>query len=245
MHRSKEDFEPRANDSDYVRGFKLRRRIAASFSRGQGVAYKVPTALLRDYYFQEATLEGLKAAARQLETDTHQMIIALGKILDSIQAAPDEDTETEVALAIVHEQQGQVVGRLEELVSRSKERVNHQQWTLLVTARDLASRFSADIDRLDVRRLIKKERRVSREAAAAVAALGELPGRWKENQARLVELADLAIKLSSFQHRLTAIAGRERDQVALEVKNGVLSQCETLAGALDEFHAKLGQDAVP
>ena len=241
VHRGAEDFEPRANDSDYVRSFKLRRRTAARFSRGKDVRYRIQNALLRDFYFQEVTRDGLRKSVGELETDTHQMVIAVGKVLDSIGEVPDTG-EGETAQEAVREHQGQVVARLHDLVQHSKQRVNQQQWSLLVKARELSIRFAADIDRLDVRRLIKKERRVTKDAVRLATALGEIPDRWKDNQARLVQLAGLALKLSSFQHRLKAMANRERDQVALDVRNGVLSQCQALAAALEEFRNGLSDE---
>ncbi|HMR75183.1 MAG TPA: amino acid permease, partial [Polyangiaceae bacterium] len=242
VRRSPEDFEPRANDSDHVRGFKLRRRIAAGMRRKAAIQYALPVAPLRYFYFQELVREGLKSAVRQLETDTHQLVITLGKVLDSIQATPSGQ-DAEATSAAVRDQQEQVVKRLRELVQRSKESANGQQWALLMMTRQLTIRYAADVDRLDARRVIKKERRVARDAAAVAATLKEVPERWQESQARLVQRAELALKLSSFQHRLSALCNRERDQVALEIKNGILSQCQQLEQTLSEFRARLPEEA--
>jgi amino acid transporter len=237
VHRKREDFEPRANDSDYVRGFKFRRRLAARFRRGSEVTYRVPISELQDFYFQSAVRDGLSAAVRQLETDTHQLVITLGKVLNSIQAQPGG--ESEAFLAAVEEQRRQVVGRLSGLVQRAKEHANGLQWSLLVTAREIAANLAADLDRLDVRRLIQKERRLPRDAAALGAELRDAPARWQERQARLAELAELALKLSSFQHRLAGVVSREEEAMVLEVEGGVLGRCRELISELASYLEQL------
>ncbi len=230
VHRRREDFEPRAKDSDHVRAFKLRRRLVARFRRGKEVTYRVPLSALKDYYFHVAVHDGLAVAARQLETDTHQLMIALGKVLDSVQAPPS--AEPEALLAAIEEQHRRVVGRLQGLVRRAKEHASGLQWSLLVTARQVAVGLAADLDRLDVRRLIKKERRVPRDAATLRSELRELPARWKESQARLVELDELALRLSSFQHRLTAAVTSEHEAMLREVNDGVLRRCKEVEAEL-------------
>jgi len=242
VHRRREDFAPRANDTDYVRGFKLRRRIASRLSRADGVSYRIPIAQLQDYYFHEASRRALMAAVRRLETDTHQLMVHLGKLLSSTRALESEADDAEALAAALDEQRGQILDRLNELVRRSKEAVGAQQWALLVAAREVASELSVDIDRLDILQLIKKERRLPKDASALRDELREVPQRWEENQARLIELGQLALQLSAFQHRLWAVTIRERDAVLLAVKNGVLSQCEQLQKALEEQAAELDKD---
>ncbi len=234
IHRSRKDFAAAEGDSEYLQSFKRWRRFGAWIRRTDEVRYRVPVGRLRDHYFYAAVREVLKGAVRQLETDTHQLAIHLGKILNSSKV----DHESETVGAAVEEQKEKLLARLEDLVQHSKQRVGRQQWSMLVTSLELAESYARDIERLDVRPFVKSVRSVPKHAQVLQSELREIPERWLQNQRQLLSLATLALRLSSFQHRLAALTSRERDAITLDVKSGVLSQIHELEGAL----GKLSQD---
>lgn len=231
--RPASDFEPHDQDSPYVLRFKRRRRWASKLLR-RPLAYPVPVGRLERYYFDLAEREALLPALRQLDKDTHQLALQLGKILASFGRVGTLD------LSELRE-------RLEELVARGKERSNRHLWTLLVGARKLAERYSADITRFDVWPLAKRERRLPKERGE-LAELPELAERWSQNQRHLIERAALGLRLATFHQRLVGIVAQAKAAIELELSGGALNDCRTLHTALLRLLHSVegnGQDAPP
>jgi amino acid transporter len=234
--RRREDFVPRAGDSTYVRRFKRRRRFFAWF-KGGDVKYRVPAGDLLRFYRHKAIVEVLGKALARLERDTHQLVIHLGKIVASQAASGADATALTEALA---ERERRLSERLDEVVARAKDRVAVQQWSLLVGSRQIADQFARDVVRLDVAPLVKKSRRASKSADADNAALAEMPERWSEHQRHLIGRGMLGLGLCTFQERLASIVARNKDAIALELQNGVLSDSERLRVALVTLKSSLG-----
>ncbi len=241
VQRDQSAFEPEEGDSAYVRSFKRRRRLLGWFRR-EPPSYRIPVAKLRAYYFDRAIRSMVQPTARQFVTDSQQIAIHLGKILNSTRAAPP-DEEAGVSLAdVLDEQRRQLDEHLEELAGRGKTLVNRHQWQMLVGALELAQAYADDIERLDVLPLIRSDRKVENRDALS-AELDELSEQWLVNQRHLLGRAKLALSLSGFQHRLATIAGREREAIALGIKNGALSECVQLMETLRTFRSELEKGA--
>ena len=70
-------------------------------------------------------------------------------------------------------------------------------------------------------------------------ALREIPAAFHDHQVKLFERAALAVRVSSFQQRLTTMIERQREAIALAIKNGAQSDCLKVRDALQTFLERL------
>jgi hypothetical protein len=241
--RDASDFKPNKGDSAYLRRFKRGRRMAAFFRRS-GVTYRVPVHGLLEYYREHAANEVLEASLFELISDTHRALVQLGKVLSSGTAlAVDLGSSDEAVLQQLADQRRNVGARLTELANHYKTRTSRQQWKLLVGAREVCQAFADDLDRLDVRPLVKRERRTSGSIDSTKDHWAEALNDWTRNQRLLLERADLGLSIADFQHRLSSIAQKERASILLGLRNGALSECEQLAAEVKTLGARLAEEA--
>ncbi|MCA9621326.1 MAG: ATP-binding protein, partial [Myxococcales bacterium] len=134
-------------------------------------------------------------------------------------------------------------GRFAELVDHDKERIGQLQWSLLAGTRQLANRLGADLDRIDVRRFARRERRPDdKELASLRGRLEDLPARWHSRQRLIFDRARLGLKLATFQHRLTSIVERDNQALVLSIQNGVLGECKQVLQSLKRLAMQLRPD---
>lgn len=221
--RRLEDFQADEKDSAYVRRFKRQMRWSA-WLRRRAPQYRIPTSQLQRFYFARAVDELLAPSLKGFVTESHQLLVQTGKLLNSSRAhVPEGDQEIELA-AIIEAQKTQLIEHLDDLDRRGKELLSRRRWNLLVDALTLVQEYGDDISRLDFSPHFAKNR--TPPTALDTDELDELPGEWKQHQAQLSIRAGLALSLSGVQHRLTAIVGRERDALKLGMKNGAMSECQ-------------------
>ncbi len=237
VQRPKEDLKPHPDDTRYVRRFKRRRRIAAWFKRDLP-SYRIPTRVLQRYYFRRAVEQLLVPSVREFASESHQLVVQLGKVINSTRASLPEDQSALVG--VLERQREQLTGSLEGLSTKGKEIVSRHQWRLIVQALELTQAYADDIERFDVHLLARKERQVDDTQHAD--ELSEEAAGWLSRQGSLVGRAKLALSLVSFQHRLITIARREREAIALGVRNGALSECDSVVAGLKKLAASLGEE---
>lgn len=237
--RDASDFKPSKDDSPYLRRFKRGRRLAAFFRRA-GVTYRVPVYGLYEYYREYAANEVLQVALLELFSDTHRALVQLGKVLASgTVLMADLEKDGDAVVQHLKAQKRSVDDRLAELGNHYKTRTSRQQWKLLIGSREVCQAFADDLNRLDVRPLVKRERRASGVVDSMKDQFAEALADWTKNQRLLVERADLGLSIADFQHRLSSIAQKERASILLGLRNGALSECEALAADVRELGARL------
>lgn len=241
--RSAEDFKPAKGDSPYLRRFKRRRRFAALFRRAD-VSYRVPVQGLLRYYFERASLDIVRAGASQILLETQRCMIQCGRTLSSGGAAFSFDLqdEPERVLGAVSIQRQQLVERLNELAAQHKQRIGVLQWRLMMAAHEICQAFSDDVARLDVRPLVKKQRRASNLHEAVHHDVCEDLEHWVQHQKLLVDRALLGLSIAEFQFRLSTIAHKERAAIVLQLSHGSLAECEGLRQSLGQLQQALAAD---
>jgi len=233
------DFAARKDDTPRVRRFKRKQRWAARITR-RSPRYEVPTFRLQRYYFQKATSDLLAPAIKGFMTESHQLLVQVGKLLNSTRLSlPSEDA---VALELLFEsQRRQLISHLSAMDASTKELMRRKSWSLIVGALELTQKYAEDISSLDFARVIRFERAPSDHHD--VEEITSSPSNWKTHQVQLCERARLALSLSSVQHRLTAIVSREREALEIGIKNGALKECDRVLGELQRLSERLGQGA--
>jgi len=83
VQRRREDFEQHERDDAELRSIKRGKRFWATLLRREHVRYRVPVAKFQAYYFDKAVRELLHGTLRQFVTDSHHLMVVLGKTLSS------------------------------------------------------------------------------------------------------------------------------------------------------------------
>jgi amino acid transporter len=247
--RDRKDFEPAKGDSVELLRVKARRGRFRWLFKGP-VRYRVPVSRLKAFYFEKALKLMLGNAVRRFVTDSHRVLIQLGKQLGShnlnlVLAEDHDDPADEGGLvAALREHEATIVDNLDLLIDGQKEELAKHQWELLAASRQLVQHFSDDVDRLDVAQLVKAQRRVNpKKARSRRNDLTDLPAEWLENQRLVLGRARLSLDLSEFQHRLTASVDRERASMLGTVRGGVLAECNKLHKALEQLLEQLDEES--
>ena len=129
-----------------------------------------------------------------------------------------EHDDEEQLHARVDKRKQELLSKLRELVTHNKERIGRHQWALLTGARKLVMRMSRDLKRLDADKVARKQLKIDKKTARARrGVLNALSEDWFERQKLIVERADLGLRLSTFQQRLTSVV--ERDKAGLTAQH--------------------------
>jgi amino acid transporter len=250
VQRPRADFEPKEGDSAQLARIKSRRQRFRWLSKGP-VRYKVPVSRLKAYYFEQAVKLMLANAVRRFVTDSHRLLVQLGKQLGSynlnlvVLEHSDDSEESGGLVEALREHEAAMVGHLVEMIDSQKEELRKHQWELLSASRQLVQEFADDVDRIDVAQVAARERRVDNKLARATRGeLGELPAAWFDNQSLVLGRARLALDLWEFQHRLSSSVHRERTSMLGRIRGGMLAECVKLRKALEQLKQALDSESV-
>lgn len=242
VERERQEFRPDPEDPPHLRRFKRRQRIRSFLGRKNPRCW-VPWTALRRHCFDRAVREILEPTASQLVIESHQLAVHLGTTLSGsragITAIIGKTADEEVSEAALADLKQSALAPLDELIERTKGRVLEQRRELIARGHDVLQQLCDDLDRLDVARHVRKERRVPRRRDTLRNQLGRLPKEFGEVQRKLHERAKLGLTVSSFHHRLTAIVQRQKEALTLQLRNGALRVCEDVGKALSELGSTL------
>ena len=168
--------------------------------------------------------------------------------------APDESDEPELdprerakqeLTARIAERRALVVERLDKLLARTLKRNEQRRDLLLHGSRTLAQQFANELDRLDVHALIRRERKLPKQAEGLGASLVERAGTWRKNRQLVLNRAALELHTAGFQQRLRTLVERTKDSATQAIQAGIYQGVARLRGALAEYKAELarGEDA--
>jgi amino acid transporter len=237
VERPKADFATRSSDPAHVRAFKRRRRVAGWLRRRHGYVIKLDGLLA--HYRERAADEILLAALEQFQTDSHALAVQVGKLLNasktSLTLLGDGFDAAAVRDEFVREQRRAALEKIHALRDDHERRRQRLRHATFVASRRISQLYADDIDRLDVARLVKRDRKVDLRARDVRGRLAELPDAWSSAQTMLIGRAKLGLLVSTFQHRLATLVQRTRDTVARELAAGARSTLEDVHGQLDRW----------
>lgn len=215
ISRPRAHFLPQSGDNRLVKQVKRHARFFGWLLR-RDPQIKVRVGQLKRYYFQKSIHEVLDPSLRTLTTDTHQLMVLLGKLLNSSRARHYEGDDVSLE-RLVAVQRGQLLTHLDEMDRRSKSLLRRRKWSLIVAALETANAYAEDLCRFDIAKRMDKERShletISSESS-------DLPAAWAKAQKKLSEHARLALTLSGIQHRVAAIYDRSRVSIDMGLKSG-------------------------
>lgn len=215
ISRPKAHFLPEEGDTRLVKGIKRSARFWGWLLR-RDPQLKLRTGRLRRHYFQKSIKEVLDPCLVTLATDTHQLMVFLGKLLNSSRARHHEADDVSLE-KVVSVQRTQLLEHLDELDQRSKALLGRRRWALIVAGLETAGSYAQDLCRFDMDHRLDKERPL---LEAMTSGSTELPMTWAKAQEKLSQHTRLALNLAGVQHRVAAIYDRSRAAVAIGLKSG-------------------------
>ncbi len=238
------------DDEADVRRFKRRRRWAAALSRRRP-GYDAPVGALRSWAVDAAGADLLEHTLRAVEAGSHRLAVQLGKILNEaateLSAVVAAIDRREVDADGIEDRKRRLLGQLDVAIEQARDQSESVAARLAEQTHELSQTFARDIERLDLSRLVKAERRPPKPARAAArfAALQTSPDAWHHHQALLLHRAQLGLQIAAFQHRFSVLALRARNDIAQEIRGSVLGDGATLLQSLEAFATAAEQGEQP
>ncbi|MCA9489404.1 MAG: ATP-binding protein, partial [Myxococcales bacterium] len=243
--RDRSDFRAVEGDRRTLRLYKAWSRLR-SVGGGGLVRYRVPHqrtfrwALERRT--QEIALDTLRASAERQVTFGDELLRTLTLVkqsLASLQRRFREDALDADLLADERE-------RVTDAVLRLQASEEHAAQSLLahaaLAARQLQQDVADDLDRLDLRRHARRERKVPRATRQLPDTLREAPARAAEVQHMLIDRAALAPRVGLVQIRLAAAIRDTDEAVRGALTTGVIAEIRTQHERLRTFHDALVEE---
>ncbi|MEZ4265986.1 MAG: hypothetical protein R3F39_06375 [Myxococcota bacterium] len=235
-------------DPAVLRRLKRRRRWAHRL-RGRALPLQVALTPLQAWYLGHRGEELLSTAVRNFARRGYSLAAELGRHLAqarvSLGKLAERAREEGLDAAAVAAEEERVLTPLRELAAATQQRAERHRLALLVRTREIAGDYAQDLGRLDVARLVRRERRVPREASQIRADLGGASAAWAESQALVLSRLEQAAQLASLHHRLATMLTRTRAAVALRLKTGVARSVARVQLQLTELRQGLAAGELP
>ncbi len=237
--RPKSDLKATPQDTPYIRRFKRQRRIGAWLKR-RPPQYTLPISDLQKYYFRKSIDEHLRPAIQAFVTESHQLMVQLGKLLNSSRITLPLE-ETEYCLGDLFDNQRELLcSHLNDLDAQAKGMTQRRNWALITDSLEMSQAYAIDIARFDFLPTLRKSRVLA--AHFETKDLEETSAQWIKNQQKLTERANLALILSGLQHRLRAIVVKEREALKIALSHGALAECSRIKKDLETLAASLTEE---
>jgi DNA-binding transcriptional ArsR family regulator/uncharacterized protein (UPF0335 family) len=128
-----------------------------------------------------------------------------------------------------------VLSELNQLIARIKAQIGEQHDGLLMRSRELSQELARDLDRVDVLRFIRQERRVSDSALEEIAHISSIPITWARNQTMVMHRNSFALLIAALQHRVATIVQRTRNALNIQLQSGIQREYDNLLIALRSY----------
>lgn len=248
VQRHREDMRPHPRDSRYVAQFKRWKRVESLLLRRQP-EYVTPVEPLTAYHVEQGMDVLLRYGVARLQADQHQLAVELGKVLSALRSGlvafrSAKDATTSAAAFIAAERDRAMHG-LEQLELLGRDQVREAARDLRAESRRVAQGYADDLNRLDIARRVKKERKPGKRMDALRAELTSSAERWVTRQRLLLEQTGSELLVAGTQHRIAAITQRTRDTVLGQVRAGLIRHYGELIGALTAFRDDMESASAP
>ncbi|MBV1862725.1 MAG: ATP-binding protein, partial [Nannocystaceae bacterium] len=231
-------FAPTSRDGRAVRAFKRRRRFWATVRRG-APSYTVPLASLQSWYVYVSAADLLEQWLRSVQSSSHRLAVQLGKILNEaateLSALAVKIDRREAEPALIEARKQRLLSHVDAAVTLAQDLAEGTGVRLARRVHDTSQAFADDLKRIDVKHLIRTERRRPRKAPARLETLRLSADPWEHHQRLLLQRAHLGLQIAAFQHRFSALAHRARTEVTQGIKSSVLNDGLQIHEAIGEF----------
>lgn len=234
VKRGIEDYAPSPDDTKAVRRIKRRARWSRRLG-ARSIKYKLPLTALQRYHHRRFVQAIVRDEARQFCDDSRQLMTELSKALNRpsktlafARSVYGGSADAASALSYL-EELSRVCSALQQ---RQEQRLRNYRAEAAARGRRLALELAADLQRLDARAFIAKERRSSPADAPDPAAFAEGIERWREHQVLLIERIVLGQRLAQLMQAFSCRCYEIRDEVLLGPGAAAFRDCQRLANNL-------------
>lgn len=220
--RRKRDFTIVDGDSPETVAIKRAARLRTLFA-GSTVKMRVPVGPLAVYYREQMIDRAIERALRDARRHNHDATLALGRSLNRLGRE----------LAVVElDAFGETVARTLEEVERIDKTMRERRAATFAQTRAaqraLVAEFAADVDRLDVRRFVHRERRVPKPRQAVAGLDG-----WQRRARFASDRARVGVELAAVLQDIRRAAHVLQGKLFTDVLSEVVERCQRLREALD------------
>ena len=248
VQRTREDVRPHPDDTRHVAQFKRWKRIESVLLR-RPPEYVTPVEPLTAFYVECCMASLMTHGVHRLQADQHQLAVEMGKVLSALRSGliafrGARDAGQTMAPFIAAERERAMQG-LEQLEQLARDQVRDAARELSVESRRVAQAYADDLDRFDLERRLKKDRKAGGRTDELRSELTSAAGVWSTNQRLLLEETGAELLVAGMQHRISAITQRMRDTVVGQVRAGLLRQYSELIDRLSAFSASMDKVTAP
>ena len=218
--RRKEEFDPHPDDTPELRATKRRRRWGGVL-RGM-VKLRVPLATLEHYYHQELVREVLDKSLRDAFSHHHDAVLGTGRALSRL--ARDLLV---VEMDGVPDALAKAAKELERITQVIRERRDMNRRLAQAGTRERVVQLSADVQRLDVDRFVRRNR--TTKGSAALTSMD----RWEQGATLLWERAQLGSHLGSVTQEIRRASAVLETKLIMDVLSDVREGCARLRQSLE------------
>lgn len=239
VHAPVTDFATEPGDSPELRRLKWRRRVGAKLRRSD-VRYTVRVSALATYYLDDGLVCLAERAAGTCAARHYEVTRAVAGAMNAARQAMDQATrrigEADAdPTGLITQEHTRLTDLLRRELEIGRQTASRMRAGMLARARSIANALIADLDRIDVNRVLRKERTLSREAVSAALVLPDIAERWSNNARLRVRRGELQLAVAGFQHRLKSIVERAIRSIGSELSRGVLADYDSLLEALGRY----------
>jgi len=236
--RSVADFRAFPEDSGPLRRLKFRRRFGARLFR-RDARYTVRAGALAGFYLDDAVTVMAHGAYIDEARRHYEVLRVVASVLHAARQVLEQVSkrlggDDDLAGFVADERQ-RLATILERELEDRRSAASRQRVGLKSRARSIANRFAADLERVDVNLVLRKQRTVSREATEAGEELEGAAERWSENARLRVRRGQLQMAVAGLQHRLRSIVTRARNAISDQLMHGVVADYAALSEAITTY----------
>ncbi len=221
VRRRKRDFAIEPGDPPETVAAKRAARLRLLFA-GRTVKTRIPVGLLGTYYRDQLIRRAVKRALRDARRHHHDAILALGRSLNRLgrDLAVVELDELDATLA-------RYLDEVERIEGTVRERRAANFARLRAAERSLVAEYAADIDRLDIWRFARRQRRVLKPCGVDGLAA------WHRRARLAAERAKVGVELAAVLQDIRRAARVLEGKLFEDVLRDVMERCRQLRDALD------------
>jgi len=236
------DFVAESDDPKHLRRFKSRRRFIARITR-RSPSYGVKPRSLARYYTRKLTIETTLSALQQAATHSALLFEDLQRFLNVVKRSLDSlqrrFSASVLAVDFVMEERHRVIDHITKLRTAHLEDTEARLFGFVRDARAIQQDYADDLDRLDIARVTRRQRRVSRADRALSERLKNVPERWTRSQSLILQRTGLAPLIAAVQSQTTAAVHRAAREMQTKLATGVRMSCARLAADVGVFKKKV------
>ena len=234
------DFAPAIGDPPHLRRLKTRRRWLGLRKQ---IRYTIRPRRLARYYLRHETTELAQTALRDVASNTLLFTEDLGRLFkllrDSLSALRRDLRDGVLTSDQLQIERQRIAGRLVSLADAQQEGGVRKVVQLLNRSREIHQAWASDLDRIDLGRLTRRERRVKRASGEQIARLAEAPDRWRRTASLLFRRAQLAPMMAAVQLRLGSAVADATTALTRALDEGMSAECTRLRDRLATYREQL------